>query len=100
MVEIPPLKQDPDLAPAAPCDRPSDLDFKAMLEEAIHELHRAMLAAQGTRKAPLSKAAIEAMRQYKLMFPETVEEFVDSLLAVPNFTPDEFVRVLKERYEQ
>ncbi|MBD2106719.1 hypothetical protein [Nodosilinea sp. FACHB-13] len=100
MVEIPHLKQDPDLAPSAPSDRPTDLDFKAMLEESIHELHRAMLAAQGTRKAPLSKAAIEAMQQYRLMFPQTIDEFIDSLIALPDFTPADFVKALKERYEK
>jgi hypothetical protein len=88
------------LPPVATVDRPEVLDFKAMLEAMIHELHAAMLAAQGTRKAPLSKAEVEAMRQYKLMFPSTCEEFVDSLMAIPDFTPAEFVRVLKARYEK
>ncbi|MGG6242558.1 hypothetical protein ACQ4N7_28435 [Nodosilinea sp. AN01ver1] len=98
--EIPELKNDPDLPPSTQGVRPAELDFKAMLEETIHELHRALVAAQGTRKAPLSKAEIEAMRQYRLLFPQTVEEFVDSLLEVPNFSPQEFARVLKERYSK
>lgn len=98
MVEIPKVKPDPDLPPATPSNRYSDLDLKAMLEETIHQLHAEMLKAQGSRKGPLSQAEIAAMKQYKLMFPATVDEFVDSLLEVPNFSPQEFARVLKERY--
>ena len=76
-----------------------DLDLTAYLADGIKDLAGDMASTEAKSKEGIASAMLRWMQYYAELNPPTLSDFVDQLIARPDFDPAEFVRLLKERYE-
>ncbi|MEM6436755.1 MAG: transposase family protein [Cyanobacteria bacterium P01_D01_bin.115] len=74
------------------------LDLTQHLKDGIKDLTADMKSTDAKSKEGLAQAALKYMQFYVQINPPTLEDFVDRLLDRPDFEPEKFVRILKERY--
>jgi len=75
-----------------------DIDLTEYLETGIKTLSDDIKTTEAKSKEGIASAALKYMQFYAELNPPTLEDFVDQLLARPDFDPERFVAILKERY--
>jgi hypothetical protein len=77
-----------------------DIDLTAYLADGIKDLAGDMAITEAKSKEGIASAMLRWIQYYAELNPPTMADFVDKLIARPDFDPAEFVRLLKERYER
>ena len=76
------------------------IDLTQHLKADIDRLSDAMDSAQPKSLEGVAAAKIKMIQCYLQLNPPTLADFVDQLIARPDFDPGEFVRLLKDRYDK
>ena len=76
------------------------IDLTQHLAEDIKQLSSAMSGAEVKSFEGVMGVKLKYMQYMAQLNPPTMSDFVDNLIARPDFDPTEFVRLLKERYDQ
>jgi len=75
-----------------------DVDLTEYVQNGIKDLTADITTTEAKSKEGLAQAALKYMQFYAQLHPPTLEDFVDQLLARPDFNPDKFISILQERY--
>ena len=74
------------------------LDLTKYLCDGIQDMIGDMANTEPKSKEGIANAALKWMQFLAIVNPPTMADYVDQLMARPDFDPAEFVRLLKERY--
>jgi hypothetical protein len=74
------------------------IDLTEHLLSDIDRLSAAMAEAEPKSFEGVAGVKLRYLEYYSKLRPPTLEDFVDQLLARPDFSPEKFIALLKERY--
>lgn len=77
-----------------------EIDRDKILVDAIDDLVTGMVGVPVRSKEGAAGAIVKLLEAYEKTHPMTIDELIDAAFRIPNFSPQEFAKALRERVQK